>query len=354
MQNIVLCYPVNEAQIEQITQAAGPEYNIISVGQKEIKEAIFDADIFCGHGKLTGAAGIDWDAVVEKGRLQWIQSSAAGMDHCLVPATINSSIHVTSASGVLSDQVAEHTIALLTGWMRRLKTFVLAESTRDFTRRPTWDLTYRTVLIVGLGGVGRRLSELLRPFRGKIMAVDLFPDKVLPPTVDELYPADELDAVLPKADVVVTCLPLNQFTRKTFNAERFSKFKKGALFANMARGALVDHDAMVAALDSQQLIGAVMDVTDPEPLPPESPLWERPNVLITPHVAGQSRWRIENMTYMFCENLRRWKAGEPLVNYLTRKELGFPMRGTGHPLWSEIAQDIVPKDRGEMGVETFY
>lgn len=352
-QNIVLCYPVNAGQIDQITAAAGPDYNIISVGQEEIKEAIYEADIFCGHGKLTGVKGIDWTSVVERGRLQWIQSSAAGMDHCLTPATINSGIHVTSASGVLSDQVAEHTIGLLTGWMRRLKTFVLAEAKREFIRRPTWDLTYRTVLIIGLGGVGRRLSELLRPFRGKILAVDLFPTDQ-PSSVDELYGADQLDTVLPKADVVVTCLPLNQFTRKTFTADRFAKFKRGALFANMARGPLVDHEAMVAALDSGQLIGAVMDVTDPEPLPPESPLWERPNVLITPHVAGQSRWRVENMTYMFCENLRRWKAGEPLVNYLTRKELGFPMRGTGYPLWSEIAQTIIPVDRGEMGVETFF
>jgi phosphoglycerate dehydrogenase-like enzyme len=91
----------------------------------------------------------------------------------------------------------------------------------------------------------------------------------------------------------------------------------------------------VTALERGQLAGAVMDVTDPEPLPPESRLWGFPNVIITPHVGGQSSWRIDNMTQLFCRNLRRWQSGLPLVNYLSDKRLGFPIRGAGYPLWGE-------------------
>ena len=101
----------------------------------------------------------------------------------------------------------------------------------------------------------------------------------------------------------------------------------------MARGPLVVTDDLVEALRAGRPAGAVMDVTHPEPLPPQSPLWEMPNVIITPHVGGQSRSRIDDMTNMFCENLRRWEKGEPLINFLADKGLGFPIRGGSNPLW---------------------
>ena len=307
-----------------------PEAEVVDAGQDRIGEEIFNADIFCGHAKVP----IDWDAVVRRGRLKWIQSSAAGMDHCLVPSVIESSIDVTSASGVLSDQVAEHTIALVTGWCRGLPTYFRAQAKREFIRRPTRDLTRSTVGIVGLGGVGRRLTQLLRPFETRILATDMFPvDK--PETVDELWPAERLDDLLPEADFLVLCLPLNDSTRGMIDAAVISKMKPGALLANVARGPLVVTDDMVAALESGHLAGAVMDVTDPEPLPADSRLWDMPNVIITPHVGGQSSWRIDNMTEMFCQNLQRHRVGLPLINYLTDKRLGFPIRGGEYPLWVE-------------------
>jgi phosphoglycerate dehydrogenase-like enzyme len=130
-------------------------------------------------------------------------------------------------------------------------------------------------------------------------------------------------------------VPLNETTRYMINARVLVKMKPGALLVNMARGALVVHDDLVDALQSDRLAGAVMDVTDPEPLPPESPLWEMPNVIITPHVGGQAAWRIDKMTDLFCRNLRRWQSGLPLVNYLADKRLGFPARGGGYPLYGD-------------------
>ncbi|MCE5269405.1 MAG: D-2-hydroxyacid dehydrogenase [Planctomycetaceae bacterium] len=326
---IVLCYPV-EAKHRAEIAAAMPDAEVIDAGQERIAEELFTADIFCGHAKVP----VDWDGVVRQGRLRWIQSSAAGMDHCLVPSVIESDIVVTSASGVLADQVGEHTVALVTGWCRALPTFFRAQQKKEFIRRPTRDLTRSTVGIVGMGGNGRRLVELLTPFQTRILATDLFPvDK--PAGVEDLWPADRLDDLLAAVDFLVLCLPLNDSTRGMFDAAALAKMKPGSLLVNVARGPLVVTADMVAAIESGHLAGAVMDVTEPEPLPPDSRLWEMPNVIITPHVGGQSSWRIDNMTRLFCRNLRRWQAGLPLINYLSRKRLGFPIRGSGYPLWGE-------------------
>ncbi len=324
---IVLCYPVEPRHRQEIASAA-PQAEVIDAGQERIAREIHSADVFCGHAKVP----VDWDRVVAQGRLKWIQSSAAGMDHCLVPSVIASDIVVTSASGVLADQVAEHTVALLTAWFRSLPVFLQGQQRHTFARRPTLDLHRSTVGIVGFGGVGRRVAEVLRPLRTRILATDMFP--VDPPQgIEALWPADRLDELLAQSDVVVLSLPLNAMTRGMFNAQRLAAMKRGALLANMARGPLVVTADLVAALHSRHLAGAVMDVTDPEPLPADSELWDMPNVIITPHVAGQSRWRIDNMTAMFCRNLRRWQSGRPLINQLTDKRLGFPIRGSTSPIW---------------------
>jgi phosphoglycerate dehydrogenase-like enzyme len=111
--------------------------------------------------------------------------------------------------------------------------------------------------------------------------------------------------------------------------------KRGAVLVNVARGPLVVEADLVEALVGGRLAGAAVDVTDPEPLPPQSKLWELPNVIITPHVAGQSARRIDNMTRLFCENLQRWQSKRPLINYLADKRLGFPIRGRGTVIWGE-------------------
>ena len=324
---IVLCYPVESRHCQQIA-AVAPKAEIVNAGQEQIAAELFTADIFCGHAKVP----VDWDGVVRQGRLKWIQSSAAGMDHCLLPSVIASKIVVTSASGVLANQVAEHAIALITAWLRSLPVFFRAQQVKEFVRRPTRDLHGATVGIVGLGGVGRRLAQLLQPFQTRILATDLFPvDR--PKGVETLWPADRLPDLLAESDVVVLSLPLNGSTRGLIDARALARMKRTALLANMARGPLVVTDALVEALKAGRPAGAVMDVTDPEPLPPQSPLWEMPNVIITPHVGGQSRLRIDDMTNMFCENLRRWQTGEPLINFLADKGLGFPIRGGSNPLW---------------------
>jgi phosphoglycerate dehydrogenase-like enzyme len=322
---VVLCYPVEPRHLEQIrSRLPGPSsqrgWELVDAGQSRIAAEIHAADIFCGHAKVP----IDWDAVVAAGRLRWIQSSAAGLDHCLTPAVVASNIVVTSASGVLADQVAEHGLALVLALCRSLPVFFRAQQQKEFIRRPTRDLHRGTVVIVGFGGVGRRIAQVLQPFKTRILATDMFPAEK-PDYVEALLPADRLDELLPQADIVFLSVPLTDATRGMIGAAALSRMKANSFLVNMARGPLVVETDLVEALDRGHLAGAALDVTEIEPLPPESKLWHHPHVIITPHVAGQSARRIDDMTDFFCENLRRYQTGEPLLN-LVDKQLGFPKR----------------------------
>ena len=244
------------------------------------------------------------------------------MDHCLVPSVIGSDITVTSASGVLADQVADHTMALLTALLRSLPTFWEAQKKREFIRRPTRDLHRARIGIVGLGGNGRRLAEVLSAFRTTILATDWFPENK-PACVAELLPADALDEMLPRVDILILAAPLNDHTRHMINAR--------AARAAAARGDPDQHGPRQPGgrerSGRRDRVGPPgrrgLDVTEVEPLAAESRLWDLQNVIITPHVGGQSVTRIDDMTNFFCDNLARYLAGRPLRN-LVVKELGFP------------------------------
>lgn len=319
---IVLCYPVEKRHYDQIA-AVAPQAELVDAGQERIAAEILQADIFCGHAKVP----VDWTAVVRGGRLRWIQSSAAGLDHCLTPPVVASDIIITSASGVLADQVAEHALTLVCALTRSLPVFLKAQQAREFIRRPTTDLHHSTVGIVGFGGNGRRLAEVLSAFKTRILAVDLFPVDQ-PPEVDALLGVERLDDVLSQVDFLFLAAPLTDLTRGMFDATRLARMKPGSVLINVARGQLVVEADLVAALRSGHLAAAGLDVTEVEPLAPTSKLWDLPNVVITPHVGGQSRLRIDQMTDFFCENLRRYLAGQPLRN-LVDKQLGFPVRTAG-------------------------
>jgi phosphoglycerate dehydrogenase-like enzyme len=314
---IVLCYPLEARHYQQVC-AAAPGHEVVDAGQEGIAKELLEADIFCGHAKVP----VPWPEVVRRGRLKWIQSSAAGLDHCLTPETIASNIVVASASGLFAEAVAEQTLALLLGLLRGLPTFFRAQQKREFIRRPTRDLHHATIGIVGLGGNGVRIAEVLKPFRTRIVATDVFSDD-RPACVDELWPAEQLDRLLAQSDVVILCVPLNVQTQGMMAAPQLARMKRGAILINVARGPIVVERDLVAALESGHLGGAGLDVTEIEPLPADSRLWDLPNVVITPHVGAQSLRRADDTTNLVCENLHRYFAGRPLIN-LVDKRLGYP------------------------------
>ena len=318
---VVLCYPLERRHYEQVVAACPPGTEVIDAGQDRIAAELPTADIFCGHAKVP----VPWPEVVRTGKLKWIQSSAAGLDHCLVPEVIASNIVVTSASGLFADQVAEQTLALLLGLLRGLPTFFRAAQKKEFIRRPMLDLHGSTIGIVGLGGNGTRLAQVLRPFKTRIIATDMFPEEidVSSGLVDSIWPADQLDRLLAECDIVILCVPLNAHTRHLIAAPQLARMKRGAVLINVARGEVAKEADLVAALQSGHLAGAGLDVTEIEPLPTSSPLWDLPNIIITPHVGAQSRRRADDTTNLICENLCRYFSGQKLLN-LVDKLLGYP------------------------------
>lgn len=330
IRRIVLCYPVEAhhlAQIERtldelkqdVTIPLQHSIEVVDAGQERVDELLPTADIFIGHAKVP----VNWDRVLAAKRLRWIQSSAAGLDHCLVPGVIaEPRIIVSSASGLFAPQVAEQTFALLFGLLRRIGLFDRARQIPEFIRRPTDDLRGKTVGIVGLGGNGREIAKMLRPWNVRILATDFYPENQ-PPEVDELWPATRINDLFAASDIVILTLPLNASTHHCVGETQFAAMRPGGYFVNVARGPVVDENALVAALASGHLAGAGVDVTEFEPLPPSSPLWADPHVLITPHVGAQSIRRVDDTTELVCTNLRRYFADAPLFNRVD-KSLGFP------------------------------
>ncbi len=330
IRRIVLCYPVEPRHRDQIQQTLDDLKNdvtipldhdieVVDAGQERIDELLPTADIFIGHAKVP----VNWDRVLAAKRLRWIQSSAAGLDHCLVPGVIaEPSIIVSSASGLFAPQVAEQTFALLLGLLRRIGLFERARQIPEFIRRPTDDLRGKTVGIVGLGGNGREIAKMLRPWNVRVLATDFYPESQ-PVEVDELWPANRIDDLFAASDIVILTLPLNESTFHCVGAKQLAAMKPGGYLVNVARGAVVDETALVDALAAGHLAGVGVDVTEIEPLPPESPLWTDPRVLITPHVGAQSICRVDDTNDLVCINLRRYFADLPLFNRVD-KSLGFP------------------------------
>ncbi len=314
---IVTCYQSTDRQIARI-QAVAPNAEIVVAPLDSLSALLPAADIFFGHAKTP----VEWRRVVAAGKLKWIQSSAAGLDHCLTEPVKLSPIIVSSASGVFADQVAEQTMVLLLGLVRRLKIFFQAQQCSEYLRRPTDDLHGKCIGIIGLGGNGLRIVEVLQPFQNRILAVDHFHDQKIP-GVELLLPPSQLDQLLSQVDVVVVTLPLLDSTYHLIGKHELSIMKKGSYLINVGRGPVVDEAALITALQSEHLAGAGLDVAEVEPLPENNPLWKMDSVIITPHVGAQAKSRGDDVTDLFCENLRRYQGNEPLINQID-KSLGFP------------------------------
>ena len=321
---IVTCFPLSESDANSIRTAAPDNFDVIVANQENIFEEIFKASIFCGHAKVP----VDWNRVVANGKLKWIQSSAAGLDHCLVPPVIESKILVSGCSGLFAPQVGEQMMSLLTGLIRRSPVFFKAQQAKQFIRRPTDNLFGKTVGIAGLGGNGQRIAQILRPMVSRILATDCFVESVKnlvdQGVVDKILPAESLEEMLPEIDILIITLPLSATNEKRIGKKQFDLLRPGAYVVNVGRGSVIETKSMVDSLSSGRLGGAGIDVVEPEPLPESSPLWGMDNVIISPHVGAQSPLRIPVTIDLFCQNINRFLEGMPLLNQVD-KTLGFPL-----------------------------
>ncbi|HVA92484.1 MAG TPA: D-2-hydroxyacid dehydrogenase [Chloroflexota bacterium] len=244
-------------------------------------------------------------------RLRWLQAPAAGIGDRRLHLVLGPDVLVTSAAGVYSDMVAEHVLALTLALYKRLPDLFDLQRQGQWRDLPTRTLQGRTMGIIGAGGIGRATARLARAFGMRVIGVRRGEGEV--PELDQTLPLRRLPDLLGASDVVVLTAPLTEETRGMVNAAFLRAMRPSAVLVNVARGGLVVTDALVRALTDRWIGGAALDVTDPEPLPEGHPLWHAPNTIITPHHANPSEASVEPITARFCENLRRYLAGEPLL-----------------------------------------
>ena len=256
-------------------------------------------------------------------QLKWVQVWAAGVDGILFPEFVESDVILTSAKGFVGPHLADQTWALLLGLLRGIGRSVRERTwdNRMSIRLATWELSERTLGIVGLGGTGIDVARRAEGFDMRVIAVD--PEAIEAPSfVHEIWKMDRFHELLAESDVVAICAPLTPETHCMFDDAAFEQMKSHALLINVTRGQIVDGAALLRALTSGSIGGAGLDVTPEEPLPTDSPLWDLPNVIITPHVAGGSPIRLDRTVGLFCDNLERLLVGKPLLSVID-KEKGY-------------------------------
>jgi phosphoglycerate dehydrogenase-like enzyme len=267
-----------------------------------------------------GVIGFCSAEILEAGPdIQWVQLPYAGAERCVaVPAIHERNILVTNAQRIYGPEIAEHVMAMILSFTRGLYRFIPAQSEGAWNRRLVpeerlWELEGKTLLVVGLGGIGTEVARL-----GAAMGMTVLATRNSrregPDFVEYVGLADELPDLTHRADIIVNAAPLTPATEDLFDADFFSTMKPTAYFINVGRGGSVVTADLVEALEEGNLAGAGLDVTDPEPLPQGHPLWNMPNVIITPHVAAGSDLRSERLWIVLRENLRRYVAGEPMLS----------------------------------------
>lgn len=253
----------------------------------------------------------------EAKNLRWLQDSRHGVDSCMVPEILDKPFILTNTQHTSGPPIADHVIALMTMLTRGLHNFHTYQLQGVWKDRPIevpmLELGGKTMLVVGLGGIGTEVAKRANALGMRVLAIRNS-SRVGPDFVDYVGLSDELHELAAQADVIVNALPLTTATRGLFDASFFDVAKRGAYFISVGRGESTVTNDLVAALKDGRLTAAGLDVTDPEPLPEGHELWRLPNVVITPHVAAttdQGRWRRWLVTR---ENLRRYVNGEKMLN----------------------------------------
>lgn len=258
--------------------------------------------------------------------VKWIQSTSSGIGQFVaamgywerMPKTV-----FTKASGVHGQPLAEFALMVMLMFRKGLLRVIRDQSRKHWERYAGTDLEGSTVVIVGLGAVGREIARVCKALRMRVIGVDLpsFPLDSLSSPPDEFFPVDDLRKVLPRAEHLVLIAPHTPDSEKLIGKEELALMPQGAILINIGRGPLVDEPALADALASGHLGGAGLDVFVKEPLSEDSPFWEMPNVLVSPHSGSTSDQENRRITDLFCENLKRFLEGQPMINVLDQNRL---------------------------------
>jgi phosphoglycerate dehydrogenase-like enzyme len=291
-----------------------PEDRVLAIADEKGLSAAGDAEVaFSGNNPRRVRQLLEATP-----KLRWYHTVSAGVETMPLPELAKRGIVLTNNSGSYDIQIAEHLMAFVFAASRQLHRY------RDQQRAPEWkeqthqELRDATIVVYGMGSIGGEIARLAAAVGMRVIGVRR---KAGPPGpgIDRVVAADRLADVVGEADYLAIAAPLTEATRGAISREVISRMKPTAWIMNIARGAIVDEPAMTEALQAKRIGGAALDVFTTEPLPADSPLWRLENVIITPHHSGSSPRAGERTLALFAENLRRYKAGEPLINRVDYK-----------------------------------
>ena len=295
---------------EKILEAA-PGTRVIPVSADGIADEPMDEVEVLLRGWSLGGDPLD-RLVGRAPRLRWIHSVSVGVESVLTPCTLLRGLTVTNGRGVFDRPIAEYVMTMILTICRRLPQLMELQRERTWQPIEAEEMAQVTIGLVGLGGIGCEVAELARPFGPRIVAIRRRPNASRVEGVEVLGGIEALPKLLAVSDYVVLALPLTTETESVINDEILAGAKPGSWVINVARGGLVDEMAMLRALRSGPLGGAVLDAFREEPLPETSPFYRLPNCIVTPHTSWFSGAVLGRTFDVFCDNLRRYRAGEPL------------------------------------------
>lgn len=314
--------------IAAIARAAPPEWSVHVIDaptssdsdggappSTDALKAIRDAEVYIGYGMTR-------ELFLAAQRLKWIHSASAGVGSLLFPELVQSNVIVTNSAGVYAIPIAEHVVAGVMALLRGLDVAMDLQREGRWDKRafdgvnsPVKEMSEVRALIFGAGGIGSAIAQRLSALGAQCTGIRRRPERGPPPGFTAVAGPDRLDSLLPGHDLLVIAAPATQSTRGMVTAERLDRLPRAAIVVNVSRGALLDENALAARLKDGRLRGAVLDVFQKEPLPPESPLWGIRSAILTPHVSGVSpRLFLDRQTSLLLENWDRYVRGEPLRN----------------------------------------
>ncbi|WP_433189446.1 D-2-hydroxyacid dehydrogenase [Actinoallomurus sp. CA-150999] len=300
--------------LERLGQAA----RLRQVTQKGLREALAEADVLLVWDFLTDALPEAWPA---HGGPRWVHTASAGVDRLIFPALIDSDAVITNSRGVFERPIAEYVAGLVLAMAKDLPGTYDLQRSRVWRHRETERVAGTRAVVVGGGPIGRATAQLLSAL-GLRTALVARTARAADPDFGRVHGFAELPRLLPEADWVVSAAPLTDETADMFDAATFGRMKRGARFINVGRGPLVVEDDLVAALREGRLGGAALDVFREEPLPEDSPLWQTPGLLVSPHMSADTHGWLEDLAEVFLSNFERWVTGRPLHNIVDKK-LGY-------------------------------
>jgi len=281
--------------------------------QGEIGDIIEKTDILVAHG-----TAVSEQLIRKASKLRWIQTLGTGVDSFLKLQSLKKDVLITSARGIHGPQMSEMAVLLMLALNRNFPHIVRNQDRRDWERWPAKLLYQKKVGILGVGVIGEEIAHKCKAFGMTVLGIDIVKRKV--EAVDHFYGPEELLRVIPEVDYFVVVAPSTPQTQKLVGAKVLSSMKPTSFLINIARGAIIDEEALIDALRAGRIAGAALDVFCEEPLPTDHPFWGMHNVIITPHIGGLSDIYVEQVLSILEENLRRFLKGEKqkLINFVER------------------------------------